>query len=408
LKEAKQTITREVRSDGAIEVSVTPVVYDGVNTDWVDESGVRNVGVKSEQDVRAATNIPDSYNTVAFKPNNWVQQVRVSKNKCEPIIAWQAKGTFMPPLADQLAAEKILEELRQASPHVPLMNHKIDISRGKRMLEVSVMDAHFGLACYAPGADQDYDLATARRLYLEAIREILHLGQAYGDIDEILFVAGNDMLHAEPMPSHKSITHGTASGVDQPEMLAWHHVYVYAERTLKLAIEVCSQVAPVRVLVIPGNHDRYSAFTLGRVMNAYFENNENVTVDCDPSPYKFVEWGVNLLGFEHGHSVAPIRLASLMANEKPEAWGRCPYREWHLGDQHRKGTAKPSSFEEQGVSIEYLPSIVAPNEWHRIKAFNHQKRGALGYIWDADDGPIARVGVNLLRAEHFRDATRLR
>ena len=49
--------------------------------------------------------------------------------------------------------------------------------------------------------------------------------------------------------------------------------------------------------------------------NAWYHNDKNVTVECDESPYKFHQFGVNLIGFEHGHSVQPVRLAALMANE---------------------------------------------------------------------------------------------
>jgi hypothetical protein len=276
------------------------------------------------------------------------------------------------------------------------------MERGRRMLEISVMDPHFGLACFEPGSDLDYDLETARRLYLGAIAELVHLAKAHGDIDQILFPFGNDFLHAEPMALSKGIGNATTGGTVQPEMLAWHHTYIFAEQTAIQAIEMLTEAAPVEVVVVAGNHDRHSSFSLGRTILNRFWNDENVTVQADPSPYKFKRWGVNLIGFEHGHSVPPIRLAALMANERPEDWAETKYREWHLGDQHRKGTGKPAMFEEQGVSIEYLPSIVAPNEWHRIKAFNHQKRGAMAYLWDEADGPIARIGVNLLREEAFR------
>jgi hypothetical protein len=41
-----------------------------------------------------------------------------------------------------------------------------------------------------------------------------------------------------------------------------------------------------------------------------------VTVDASASPYKFFHYGVNLIGFDHGHSIRQaVRLAALMANE---------------------------------------------------------------------------------------------
>lgn len=396
----RQEIVTRQNKDGSVEVNAAPLLA-GVQSVSVDEDGTRHVGYRTEEDVRAVSNVDPSYELVALKPNSWVQQ-----DEHGPFIAHQCKATFMPPKADRKAAEHVLEELRKASPKVPKIKYTTKKKRGKRMLEIAVMDPHFGMACFEPGADINYDLETARRLYLDAIRELVHLARAHGDIDEVVFVFGNDYLHAEPMAMAKGIGFATTGGTLQPEMLSWHHTYVFAEETVIMAIGMLTEVAPVKVVVVPGNHDRNTSFTLGRVLLNRFYNDKNVEVLADSSPYKFVRWGVNLIGYEHGHSVPAIRLAALMANEcskyHPGWWDGTKYREWHLGDQHRKGSGKPAMFEEQGVSIEYLPSIVAPNEWHRIKSFNHQKRGALAFLWDAEDGPVARIGVNLLGKESER------
>ena len=106
---------------------------------------------------------------------------------------------------------------------------------------------------------------------------------------------------------------------------------------------------------------------------------------------------MNLIGFEHGHSVKPIRLAALMANERPDDWAETLYREWHLADQHRKGSSKPAMLEEQGVAIEYLPGLPPANEWHRLKAFNRQQRAGVAFVWDHEEGPIHRAQVNISR-----------
>ena len=84
-----------------------------------------------------------------------------------------------------------------------------------------------------------------------------------------------------------------------------------------------------------------------------------------------------------------------MAHECREHWADTSFREWHLGDQHRKGTGSPVVMEEQGVGVEYLPALTPPNAWHRLKGFNWQQRGAMAFVWDHDTGPVARLQVNL-------------
>jgi hypothetical protein len=405
----QQTITRDTKTDGSIEVTVTPLTSN-VKTAFVDEHGTEHVGIITEQDLRAMCNIPDDYDTIAFKPNNWIQQ-KTEKweggSETQAFIAHQAKGTFSPPHPGKSVAEDLIAELRGASPVVPAIHtYKRGTDQPRRMLEISVMDPHIGLYCFPPGADAYYDIDLSEKLYLWAVKELSVIGAGYGDVEEILFPIGNDFLHGEMMAVDGKGVHATSAGTPQPEMISWHEVYKRGAAILRQAILYLSQIAPVRVLQIPGNHDRYGSYTLGMLMDAYFENNKNVTVDCSPSPYKFHKFGCNLIGFEHGHSVAQIRLAALMANECSPSdpdhpyygwWQDAKYKEWHLGDQHRKGSAKPSVLEEQGVSVEFLPSITAPNEWHRLKSFNWQKRGAMGWLWDHDTGPLARFQVNIDR-----------
>jgi hypothetical protein len=157
------------------------------------------------------------------------------------------------------------------------------------------------------------------------------------------------------------------------------------------------QYAQVKLIHVPGNHDPKTSFALAQYVEAYYHHTDDVVVDASPSPYKFQRWGCNLIGFEHGKHVKPIRLAALMANERPRDWYETAggYREWHRGDQHRKGTQPNVVFEEQGVSVEHLPSLTVPNAWHRMKSFNWQQRGGVGFIWDDRLGPVARIPVCL-------------
>jgi len=380
------THSRVIRTqlpDGSVEVSTMPQVKTGaIRAYFTDDKGLRHYGYSNETDLRAAANIPDDYSTSSISPNSWPAQ-----DSEGVFIAHQVKACFKPPDPREKRLQSLLEGLGAKSPVVELR----DYTPSDLMLEISIMDPHVGLRCYAGGSDADYSPDIACDLYRWAVRTMVQSASIYGEISQILLPVGNDFLHVD------GVYHTTTKGTPQPEADSWHYSYQVAEGLLIGEIDYLSTVAPVQVLEIPGNHDRQSSFTLGRVLNAWYRNDENVTVDCSVSPYKFYQWGCTLLGFEHGNSIAPVRLAAIMANEAPHQWAATAggYREWHLGDQHRKGSAKPSAMEEQGVAIEYLPSLVAGNEWHKLKGFNHQQRGAVGFVWSKSHGPVARLSLNL-------------
>lgn len=295
----------------------------------------------------------------------------------DPIIGGQCK-----------ALETLIEKFGKTAPRRkrPKMQRS---SRHRRELELCIMDPHFAMRCHPPAANGEWSIELAEQTVWWAVETLVEMAESYGPFERIIFPFGNDWMH------HDNLNHTTTAGTGQPEGEAYHFAY---ERGLDLLITLHDWLADrcrVESKQIPGNHDRVSSFTMGLAIKAWFRNDRRVNVDASASPYKFHRFGKNLIGYEHGHSVRAGTLPVLMANERPQDWAETTFREWHLGDQHRKASAKPSSFEEQGVSVEYLPGLTPPNEWHRLKGYNWQKRGAMAFVWDHDKGQVARLSVNL-------------
>jgi len=288
------------------------------------------------------------------------------------------------------AIETLLQKIGKNSPICPKIPYS-EIEDGKeRQLEVNIMDPHLGLHCYTPQSDLTWSLEECEQTVMAMLDKLLENSQKFGPFEKIIFPLGNDFLHAD------NVFGTTTAGTHQPECDSWHEVFCRGQELAIAMIEKMKEIAPVKVIVVPGNHDRQTSFVMGKLISAYYRNDENIEVDDSASPYKFHHYGVNLIGLEHGHSVKPIiRLGTLMANECRDVWAQTVYREWHVGDQHRKGSSKPNTLEEQGVSIEYLPGLTPPNEWHRLKSYNWQKRAAMSFVWDKHAGPIARLQVNI-------------
>jgi len=292
-----------------------------------------------------------------------------------------------------LAGEALIRKLEANAPILPIPAIRSKKLGTRRALEVCIMDPHIGLLCQKPEADAPWNIDLAAATIMRAIDDLVEKAQLFGPFEQVFAPMGNDFTHAD------NVFHTTTAGTAQPEAMDWHHVYEQAEG---IAIEMVNKLREVArhvyIYEIPGNHSRMADFTLAHVLRAYFRHDKNIHIDASSSPYKLHRFGTTLIGYEHGHSIPPIRLASLMANERRQDYAECDYREWHLGDQHRKGSSNPAAFEEQGVSVEYIPALVAPNAWHRIKAFNHQKRGAMAWVYDHDTGPIARFQFNITHA----------
>ena len=295
------------------------------------------------------------------------------------------------------AVERVLERIKSKSPVVKFKSTKKLSSKKKvpkRAFEVCIMDPHYGMRSFPKISDNSVTPEKCAEIVLKSLDELIQLSKLYGPFEEAVLPIGNDFFHSDN-------GYGTTTGrTPMLESESYLPTFIGGEQLAIEMIKRMKAIAPkVHVYAIPGNHDRMTSFMLGRVLNAYYFNDETTIVHANPSPYKFYRYGCNLIGYEHGHNISTIRLATLMANECPQDWAETShgYREWHLGDQHRKGSMKPTMFEEQGVSVEFLPGLTVPNEWHRAKSFNWQKRGSMGFIWDKEAGPISRLQVNIDR-----------
>jgi hypothetical protein len=303
---------------------------------------------------------------------------------------YQIKVTLRRKEDTQVVVERLLADLAAAAPVVKKIKYpRAKEQKGRKALEISIMDPHYGMQCYKGESDHSWSMEECEKLCMWSIDALLERAKQYGSFEEIVMPFGNDFMH------HDNLQHTTTKGTFQSEGISYSVALQNAVRLALTMVNRLAEVAPVRVVVVPGNHDYLSVNAIGMVLDAYFRNDENVTVDCGISPYKFYRFGTNLIGFDHGHNINVIRLAAIMAHERKQDWAETSFREWHLGDQHRKGSSKPTTMEEQGVSIEYLPALTPPNAWHRLKGFNWQQRGAMAFVYDYNEGPVARLQVNL-------------
>jgi hypothetical protein len=375
----------------------TPKGDTSIEKDFKKTSAIittKSLNIKTLDDALKAANVDISvWEVDRYVINSWevtMGSPNTNTGNPETYTNFQVKIWLKRKQPEYQAIELLLDQISKKSLHVPVLYSKKKHPEHLRQLELTIVDPHLGLHCFKGGSDTDWSIEKCEQMFLTMLEDLIAASAPYGPFNKIIFPFGNDFMHAD------NVFNTTTAGTNQPEADAWQHVYLRAEKLGIAAVEKMKLVAPIKIIVIPGNHDRHSAFTLGRILNAYYHNDQNVEVDCTADPYKFHKFGVNLIGFEHGHSVQPLRLASLMANEcRTTGWADARYCEWHLGDQHRKGSSKPSMHEEQGVSVEYLPGLTPPNEWHRLKAYNWQKRAGMAFVWDYDRGPIARLQVNI-------------
>lgn len=248
------------------------------------------------------------------------------------------------------------------------------------MLELSLPDAHLGkLSWGRETGGANYDLDIAVETYHRAIETLL-VRSAQHRYERVLLLVGSDLLNSDS--DDGKTTRGTPQDNDGRFFRTFQ-----AARRMKVAVieRLVADVAPVDVIVMPGNHDRMSTLHLGDALACWFHGHENVTVDVEPTARKYYEFGRVMLGITHGDRGKPQLWSRLMPVERPAMWARTVHREVHAGHLHRDSAEKD---ELNGVKVRILPSLAPPDAWHAAEGYTTATQAAEAFHWHADDGLV--------------------
>ena len=284
---------------------------------------------------------------------------------------------------------QLIEDIKANSPEVKAKKFET----GNVCLEIDIFDLHLGKLGWKEETGENYDNKIAQQRFISAIGGLHDYSKSF-DVDMILFPVGNDFFNSDydyPYPQ-------TTAGTPQENDLRWQKSFRVGRQMICQAIDYLSEIAPVHIPVVQGNHDFQKAFYLGDVLEVRYENNANVTIDNTASPRKYFQYHNNLIGFTHGRpsNEGEQRLLMMMPQERPEMFARTKFREWHLGDIHHKRKVKVRDEEDfSGIVLRYMRTMKGTDSWENQKGFKGAIRGAEAYLWDKKDGMIANFNYNI-------------
>lgn len=280
---------------------------------------------------------------------------------------------FMLRNAERLRAEVVAlkEDTKRNLPRLTSIS-KRPPSSGV-MVEVSKPDLHMGKLAWAKETGYtNYDSQIAAELDKQADEVLLHRTSAHKP-QQIVLVVGNDLLNADNLQS--TTTGGTPQHCD----VRYQKTFRTTRLMVTESINRWRQVAPVRVVMVPGNHDTLSTWHLGDSLECVFEGCKDVVIENHPTQRKYYRWGRVMLMWTHGHKGAHAGYPLLMATEQREMFGATSWHEIHLGHLHQVNLR-----ELNGVRVRVLPSLCAADAWHAEMGYVGNIRSAEAYVWDKD------------------------
>lgn len=290
-----------------------------------------------------------------------------------------------------LAYQQLVNELSlQARPFPPT---KVpDSMQSGYCLMPMLTDHHFGKIAFGYKGES-WSLDEARQVWQSALDHYLHKAASL-PIAQILLPIGNDLLHTN------SDTNTTKRGTPMEVSESFGNLYKYVRDVVVASIVHLSEIAPVEVVMVPGNHDEDAILRLGDYLEGLFKDHPVVRINNKQYRRKYFQWGSTGIGFTHGEKVKPRDLHGAFSNDVPQIFSNVKYRYFFVGHLHKNASRRLSIYDERrdeymGTQVEICPSLCATDKWHFDHNFTGNQRSSKCFLFDADNGRVDEWYFNL-------------
>ncbi len=275
-----------------------------------------------------------------------------------------------------LFKEELLKDIKKYKPK-KWETYKYKKKKDPVAIMIGIPDAHISKLI-----DDEWNIESAVDLFMKTVKD-LHQRVANLNIEKFVLPIGNDGLNSEG----KRRT--TTKGTPQIDSCGWRKAFRTYWQMIVQATDYLVPYAPVDIIVVPGNHDWEVMFYAGDVIDAWYKENKNITVDNTSSPRKYYHYGNMGALFTHGDKEKMADLPLIFADEEPEIWLKAKHKEVYTGHLH-----KETVNEYRGVKVRHLPSICPTDTWVRQNGWRHT-RAAQAHIWNKEKGYEGYLQINV-------------
>lgn len=298
----------------------------------------------------------------------------------ESSIAFYNKGAVEE--AQNMHAE-FIEDMKKHAPKYPTVKYgKVNEPHLKL---IDIADLHVGKLALALQTGHEYNVDIAVKRAHASVSTLLRHSQGF-PTERFLFPIGNDILHVDN--GNNTTTKGTRQDVDG---MAWMHFRI-AKRMYVELIERLLKIAPVDVVFNGSNHDELSGFHLAEALESHFHRAKNITFDINPIDRKYYQYGQNMVGTSHGDGAKLKDLPLLMASESPSMWGQTSNRYMvchHMHHWHKTEFLSGKDF--PGVTVQYMRSPSAPDNWHAKMGYVGAPQAIDAFIYHPEYGQVSHM-----------------
>lgn len=240
---------------------------------------------------------------------------------------------------------------------------------------MSLQDIHFGKEGNST-IDLDFE---------SAIEDLIQRASMSHHIEVLYFVIGGDLINMD------TFSGTTTSGTALDNSMRATDAYMQAFDCMQWAVvNLANYCDKLKVVYLPGNHDRLSSFHLAHALSKSIEG-YNIEWDVEYAERKAYVWGKNFNAFEHG-DVKSKSTPLVYATEFPYLWGNTTYRTLFTGHYHQSRKVEYlTTSEEVGFVHKTLPSLCKTDYYHYHNKYVGNRRSAVLELQSYDKGTVCEL-----------------
>ena len=246
-------------------------------------------------------------------------------------------------------------------------------------------EIHYGKSGWKGETGEEFDRDIADKRLAEQTSNMLEEIAYRGRPEQFVYIVGNDDLHIDNI--HGGTSKGTPQDADGTAARIFDEYLAIQRRE----IERIRAVAPVRIKLSRGNHNRLLSYAMIRVLEAVYENASDVTVDVTAMTRSYFTYGATLAGVTHGDGAKPKDLMQLMLDEAPALIAANQFRLWYTGHFHDEEVKKLV-----GGKMYQMPSLSGMDRFHYEHGYKATP-SLSGYILDKERGPVGSILCPVLK-----------
>lgn len=359
-----------------IEAADKVIVEETLNLLQVEPKSEKNEVVMSALNTDGTIMDLDSYCITYNINRDHVKSFKlVTHNGKAPYYNIQSKDISLNQNLEEFGA-RIIEGIKNIKT-LPKTVVRDEVQDG-HLLVVDLADIHIGKLASSFETGEDYNNQIAVQRCKEGLEGLIKKASGF-NIEQIVFIGGNDILHFDTPKS--TTTSGTT--VDSTGM--WYDNFLIAKQLYIDLLDRLLEIADVHFTFNPSNHDYMSGFFLADVIKTYYKDKQNIAFDCSIAHRKYYKYHSNLIGTTHGDGARLETLPMLMAAEAKD-WSSCKHRYIYTHHVHHK-TLK----DFPGVTIESLRSPSGTDGWHSRNGFTGAPKAVEAFIHHPVYGQSAKL-----------------